>query len=74
MSDDADEDSLAARLRAGYRTVSPGYEGRPNAEMDAVGWVVLAGVVLLFLPFLPLLVAAWLLSKAVEFLADLPGD
>jgi hypothetical protein len=76
MSDDADTDdeTLATRLAEGYRTVTPSYLPRPNAEMDAVGWTSLALLVVLFVPFLPLIVVAWLLSKTIEFLADLPGE
>jgi hypothetical protein len=76
MSDDpdADDPALAARLRAGYRTVTPPYLPRPDREMDAVGWTYFLVLLLLFVPFLPLIVVAWLLSKVVEFLVGLPGE
>jgi len=74
VADDEEETALAGLLRAGYRTVTPGYGSRPNAEMNAVGWTYLVVVLLLFVPFLPLLVVVWLLSKVVAFLAGLPGE
>jgi hypothetical protein len=78
MSDDTQpdtaEETALARLKAGYRTVTPSYLPRPNAEMDAVGWTYFLVLVLLFVPFLPLIVVAWLLSKVIEFLADVPGE
>lgn len=77
MSDDdaeTDDQALATRLREGYRTVTPSYLPRPNAEMDAMGWTFFALLLVLFVPFLPLVVLAWLVSKAIEFLVSLPGE
>ncbi|MFB6151133.1 MAG: hypothetical protein ABEJ40_04940 [Haloarculaceae archaeon] len=48
------------------RTVTPPYRGRPNAEMDAVGWSVLVGLVVLLLPLLPVIVLVWLIAKVLE--------
>lgn len=66
--------ALAARLRDGYRTVTPSYLPHPDAEMDAVGWTFFVLLLVLFVPFLPLVALVWLLSKAIEFLADVPGE
>ncbi|MEF8820397.1 MAG: hypothetical protein V5A31_13145 [Haloferacaceae archaeon] len=78
MSDDegdtTDDQPLAGRLREGYRTVTPSYLPHPDAGMDAVGWTSLALLVVLFVPFLPLIAVVWFLSKVVEFLAAVPGE
>lgn len=72
--DSTDELTLPGRLREGYRTVTPSYLPRPDAEMDAVGWTYFVLLLVLFVPFLPLIVVVWLLSKVIEFLADVPGE
>ena len=73
-TDDTDELTLPDRLREGYRTVTPSYLPRPDAEMDAVGWTFFVLLLVLCEPFLPLVALVWLLSKAIEFLADVPGE
>ena len=74
MSADDEETTLATRFREGYNTVTPPYLPRPDREMNAVGWTYFLVLLTLFLPFLPLLIVAWLLSKVVEFLVNLPGE
>jgi hypothetical protein len=75
MSDEPEpEPTLAGRVREGYRTVTPGYLPRPNPEMDVTGWTLFVLLLVLFVPFLPIVAVAWLLSKGIEFLADLPGE
>lgn len=71
---DPDDSSVPAPLRAGYRTVTRPYRARRDAEMDAVGWTYLLVLVLLFVPFLPLLLIGWLVSKLFAFLASVPGE
>jgi hypothetical protein len=71
---DADEtDEEPGGLRRAYRTVTPGYLPRPDAGMDAVGWGLLVGIVLLLVPLLPFLVVVWLLSRLIE-LVGARGD
>jgi hypothetical protein len=38
------------------RTVTPGYRSHEDAGMNAVGWTLFLGLVVILLPFLPLLV------------------
>ena len=52
-----------------YRTVSTTAGPRPDAEMDAVGWMLFVGLLFLLLPLLPVIVVIWLVSKLVEVLA-----
>ncbi|MEZ3143771.1 hypothetical protein [Halobaculum sp. MBLA0143] len=40
-------------------TVTPPYVGRPNAETDAVGPTYVLGMVIVSVPFLPLLALVW---------------
>ncbi len=72
---DADEtDEEPGGLRRAYRTVTPGYLPRPDAEMDAIGWGLLLGIVLLLVPLLPFLVVVWLLSRLIELVGARGGE
>lgn len=51
------------------RTVTPPYAGRPNAEMDVLGWGLFLGLVVLVLPFLPSLIVLWVATKLLNRLA-----
>ena len=51
-----------------YRTVTPAPRGHPDAEMDAIGWSIFLGVVILFLPLLPLLVIGFAIVKLLDIL------
>lgn len=62
----ADEPTLLVRA---YRTVTPTYRSRPDVEMDVVGWGLFVGLLFLLVPFLPVIVAVWLISKVVERVA-----
>ncbi|QCC50654.1 hypothetical protein DV733_05080 [Halapricum salinum] len=48
------------------RTVTPGYGSHEDAGMNAVGWTLFLGLVIIMLPFLPLLVIVWAISKLLE--------
>jgi len=50
------------------RTVSDPSRGHPDAEMSAIGWAMFVALLFLFLPFLPVIAAVWLISKTVGFL------
>ena len=58
--EDEDDPSLPVEV---IRTVTPGYGGRPDREMDVIGWLIALGMVILLLPLIPALIALWLLSK-----------
>ncbi len=70
-SADADEDE--SRAKRALRTVTPSYSGRPNVEMDVIGWSILLGMILVLLPMLPFLVALWLIGKLLDALTRSPG-
>jgi hypothetical protein len=52
-----------------YRSVSRPPAGRTNTEMSAIGWVILAGLVVLLLPVLPFLVVAWAVTRLTDYAA-----
>jgi hypothetical protein len=45
------------------RTVSPRRTDRENSQMNAIGWILLLGLVVIALPLLPFVAAVWLFSK-----------
>jgi hypothetical protein len=69
MSASESEERQVGVLRQAYRTVSPSYGAREDAEMNSIGWVILLVMMALFVPLLPFIVVIWLVSKAVEALA-----
>jgi hypothetical protein len=68
MSADADEET--GSIREVYRTLGEPFRSRPDAEMNAIGWALFVGLIALFLPFLPLVLLVWLLSKVVGAVAQ----
>ena len=67
MSDaDADERSLPAPLR----TVTERYVGRPNTEMDVIGWGMVVVMLVALLPLLPLVLLFWLGARALRFVDE----
>ena len=73
MSASADEseceEGQVGTLTRAYRSVSPRYESRPDAEMDSIGWAILLVMLMLFVPLLPFILVVWAVSKVVEALA-----
>jgi hypothetical protein len=65
-----DEASLAKRV---YRSVGPQYRGRPDAEMDSIGWTMFLILVVILVPLLPFLVIVWLITKGFDVLTGLSG-
>lgn len=49
------------------RTVTPPYRGRPDAEMDSIGWALFLGLVILLVPLLPFILIVWAIAKLTEF-------
>jgi hypothetical protein len=75
MSDSSEPQSeLPGPARAVYRTVTPPYRPRGESSMDAVGWGILLGIVVLVLPLLPFLVAVWLLTKLIDAVVRRAGE
>lgn len=68
---DADDAGL---LRSAYRTVTPSYRSHEDGSMNAVGWAVFLGIVILALPLLPFAIAVWLISRGIDAVASLRGE
>jgi len=67
MSDDDDGDN--SRLPEPLRTVTPPSRTHPDAQMDAIGWLIFLGLLVLLLPVLPLLLVVWLISRVSDALS-----
>ena len=65
---DAD-DAGDSRLPDTLRTVTPPSGTHPNAQMDAIGWLIFLGLLVLLLPVLPLLLIVWLIARASDALS-----
>jgi hypothetical protein len=50
------------------RSVTPPYRGHPDREMDVIGWGMFLALLLLLLPFLPLIAVVWGVKKLLELL------
>ncbi|WP_424017398.1 DUF7535 family protein [Halorientalis pallida] len=61
MSERAADSPLPEPLR----TVTPPYQGRPNVEMDVIGWGVFLVMAVLVLPLLPFVLLLWLVWKLI---------
>ncbi|RXK46451.1 DUF7535 family protein [Halorientalis pallida] len=51
------------------RTVTPPYGGRPDLEMDVIGWGIFLVMAVVVLPLLPFVLLLWLAAKVVGFVA-----
>ena len=49
------------------RSRLPTMGGRRNLEMDAIGWLIFAGILIVLIPLLPAILLAVLLSKLLGF-------
>ncbi len=58
-ADDGDE----SRLPEPLRTVTPPSGTHPDAQMDAIGWLIFLGLLILLLPVLPILIIVWLIDN-----------
>ncbi len=67
MSQESDDPGV---LTKAYRTVSPRFEGRPDAEMNTVGWAILLGMVVLLIPLLPFILIVWAVGKVLDALGQ----
>lgn len=47
------------------RTVTPYYRGRPDREMNVIGFALFLVLFVLLVPLLPFLVAVWVLNRVV---------
>lgn len=60
-------------LTKAYRSVSPRYTSRGNAEMDSIGWAMFLGMLVLLVPLLPFLVIVWVLERGIRAVAGRRG-
>ena len=67
MTGESEDPGIPARV---YRTVTPPYRSRPDAEMTAIGFAYFLGLVILLIPLLPFIVIIWVLSKVFDALAN----
>ena len=66
MSDDPSGDSQLPDLP---RSVTGASDTHPDAQMNAIGWLVFGGLVILLLPVVPFLAVIWLFEKATDSLS-----
>jgi hypothetical protein len=64
-----DQEETPPLPRRVLRTVTPRYGGRGDNEMNAVGWGIGLGMLVLLVPMLPFIAIVWLLSKGFEALS-----
>lgn len=50
-------------IQEAMRTVTPEYFGRPDREMNTIGWGVFLGLVVLLLPMLPFMIIVWVIAR-----------
>jgi hypothetical protein len=63
MADASSADEQPALPVRVARTVTPPYRGRPDEEMNVIGYLLFAGLVMILIPLAPLLLLLWLLSE-----------
>jgi len=68
MSEEEEPDPL---FPLPFRTVTPPSDTRPDPGMDAIGWGMLAGLLVILLPLLPFMIIVWVIAKVTESLS--PG-
>lgn len=49
------------------RTVTPPYRGRPDVEMNTIGWGIFLVLVVLLVPLLPYLLIGWVIAKLIGY-------
>jgi hypothetical protein len=50
-------------VRETIRTVTPEYVGRPNREMNTIGWGICLGMAILLIPLLPFMIIVWAIAR-----------
>ena len=68
MSDD-ESATDGPTLEPVYRTLGKPFRARADAEMDAIGWTVFLGMVILFVPLLPFVLLVWVITKILDAVA-----
>lgn len=47
-------------------TVTPEYFGRPDLEMDVIGWMIFLGLIVLLIPLSPFLILIWVIGQLMN--------
>ncbi|UPM41889.1 DUF7535 family protein [Halocatena salina] len=47
-------------------TVTPEYFGRPDREMDVIGWIIFLGLIVLLVPLSPFLILIWVVGRLMN--------
>ena len=63
---DADADADESTLEPVYRTLGKPFRARADAEMDAIGWTMFLGMLILFVPLLPIIILIWAITKILD--------
>lgn len=71
---EATEGEEPGPAKRAIRTVTPGGRGRPDVEMDSLGWALFLGLVILLVPLLPFIVIVWGIAKLTEFTRRQVGE
>jgi len=61
----ADESTLEP-AKTVYRTLGKPFRARADTEMDAIGWTIFLGMLILLVPLLPFLFLVWLITKVLD--------
>lgn len=61
-------------LKRAYRTVTPGYGSHSDSTMDSFGWTIFLLMIVLVVPFLPLLIVVWAVTKVLDALFGRSDD
>ncbi|AXG06165.1 hypothetical protein DU500_06745 [Haloplanus rubicundus] len=66
---DAEPTADEPTLEPVYRTLGKPFRARADAEMDAIGWTIFLGMLILFLPLLPVILLVWAITKVLDAVA-----
>lgn len=61
----ADESTLEPAKMV-YRTLGEPFRARADAEMDAIGWTIFLGLLILLVPLLPFILLIWVITKILD--------
>jgi hypothetical protein len=62
----SDSEADESTLEPVYRTLGKPFRARADAEMDAIGWTIFLGMLILLVPLLPFLLLVWVLTKLLD--------
>lgn len=72
MSETTDDESPAAS--SALPTAASGGGGRPNRTMSVIGWLVFLGLLVLFLPILPMLALVYVIARLLDSVFEPPAS